>query len=124
MERKELASNEEFKRVFKDKYAELLEILPTEDMLPVLLRNELITKQEMEEISAEKTSSSKTRALLLGPIRGSIEGECTITFIRLLCLMRSLPNQACVLLSEDICTKLQISSKMIKEESSRECTTC
>ena len=52
MERKKSASNEEFKKVFKDNYAELLEILPTKDMLPVLLHNDLITKQEMEEISA------------------------------------------------------------------------
>ena len=120
MERKEVASNEEFKKVFKDYYAKLVESLPTEDILCDLLRNKLITKQEMEEISAEKTPSSKTRALLLGPVRGSIEGECTITFIRLLCVMRSLSNQACVLLSKDICAQLQISTKMIEEESSRE----
>ena len=125
MESKDDLSNEEFRKVFIAYYAKLCEVLPVEDILPSLVNNELITVQEMEEISAEKTSSSRARALLRGPVRGSIEGGCTITFIRLLCIMRSL-NQVCVQLSEDICTRLQISGKIIEDELSRECycTTC
>ena len=116
MENKNNLSNEELKKVFTAYYAKLCEALPVEDILPSLVKNELITVQEMEEISAEKTSSDKARALLRGPVRGSIEGGCTITFIRLLCIIRSL-NQACVQLSEDICTRLHISGKIIEESS-------
>ena len=87
MENKNYLSNEELKKVFTAYYAKLCEILPVEDILPSLVKNELITVQE---ISAEKTSSDKARALLRGSVRGSIEGGCTITFIRLLCTMRSL----------------------------------
>jgi len=117
MEMSNSNSSEKFRKVFTAYYARLSEVLPIEDMLPDLVSNELITMEEMEDILAEKTSSNKARALLRGPVWRSIEVGCLITFTGLLCLMRSSPSQACVLLSKDICEKLHISDKSVEEKS-------
>jgi len=102
----------ECKRVFQSYYARLAQSLPVEEILPDLVSNDLITIEEMQDILTEKKSSTKARSLLMGPLWRSINGGYPDTFIKVLCIMQRLPNEACTALSREICVKLNITNEM------------
>ena len=104
--------NAEYQQIFRSYYARLAQILPVDELLPDLVSNELVTMEEMEVILAEKRSSMKARSLLMGMWR-SVSGGYQDSFVKILCLMQMLPNEACTSLSREICVKLGIHSETI-----------
>ena len=111
---------EKFRRCFQHYYATLCDVLPTDEMLPLLISSEVITMEEMLEIEAKETSSLRARALLSGPIWRAINGGFPDTFVRFLCVMSSLRIQSCQKLCEEICLNLGITDEVIAELSSKQ----
>jgi len=111
---------EKFRRCFQHYYATLCDVLPTDEMLPLLISSEVITMEEMLEIEAKETSSLRARALLSGPIWRAINGGFPDTFVRFLFVMSSLRIQSCKELCEKICLKLGITAEVIAELSSKQ----
>jgi len=90
-------------------------VLPVDDVLPNLLSCEVLTMKEMDEIEAKETSSAKASALLRGPVWRAIDAGLPDTFVILLCVMRTLRVRSCRELSEELCSKLDISGEVISE---------
>jgi len=109
---------QKFRRCFQDYYAKLCSVLPINESLPSLVSCGVVTMNEMLNIEAKETTSLKARALLNGPVWRAIDGGYPDTFIRLLCVMRSLRICSCVELCDEICVKLGISSEVISKFSS------
>jgi len=109
---------EKYRRCFQHYYATLCSVIPVNELLPSLVSNEVITMNEMLEIEAKETNQLKARTLLSGPVWRAIEGGFPDTFVRLLCVMRSLRIRSCVELCDEICMKLGITSEVITELSS------
>ena len=60
---------------------------PVEEVLPHLVSNNVITIREMDDVLTEKTTFRRSRALLNGPIWGTISGGYPQAFITLLCVL-------------------------------------
>ena len=101
---------EEYKRTFTAYYARLCEALPVEQILPELVSNGVITVHEMEEILAEKTSIAKAQVLLSKHIFKGISAGCLEVLTILLSVMCYSGNHACLVLSKEICDKLNIAA--------------
>jgi len=106
---------DKYRRVFQRYFATLCDVIPTDQMLPRLVSSEVITMDEMDEIEAKETSLAKARTLLRGPVWRSVNGGYPDTFVRLLCVMRSLRVRSCEKLSEEICNNLDISNEEVSE---------
>ena len=106
---------EECQKVFKAYYAKLCDSIPVEEMLPHLVSNEVITMREMEDVLAEKTTFRQARVLLNGPIWRAISGGYPQAFVTFLCVLHTI--RSCETLCEEICTRLNISSEVMTNES-------
>ena len=106
---------ERYQEVFTAYYARLCNAMPVEEVLPHLVSAKVISLLEMEDVLAEKTTFRQTRALLNGPIWRAIGGGYSKAFVTLLCVLRSVRN--CKALSEEICTKLNITAEVMTSES-------
>ena len=113
---------EKYKEVFTAYFDQLHEALslPVELILPKLVSTNVITIDEMAEIT-ERTSSRETTLaqvgmLLCGHIGKGISSGCAEVFTKLLHVMRSVGNRRCEELSLEICAKLEISTRSTSRE--------
>jgi len=103
-----------YKQVFRDYYKKLSDALPTDEMLPGLFANRVITMEQKEEIQAKETLPLRTRQLLDGPIWSWIKGGYPDGFIKLLLLMLQHKPPTCDMLAKEILNHLKISSDVIQ----------
>ena len=103
---------DQYRKVFTAYYATFCKSIPVKEILPHLVSQEVITMQEMQDVLAERTTFEQACALLNGPIWRAISGGYPQAFVTFLCVLHSI--RSCESLCEEICTKLNISTEVMK----------